>query len=65
MSRKDESKAKDAIVTVNIDDFTRTRDSVSFLVLVLFCFTSPCAIFLLLLRVALGDTTTLPSNLGT
>jgi hypothetical protein len=29
MSRKDESKAKDAIVTVNIDDFTRTRDSVS------------------------------------
>ncbi len=29
MSRKDDSKAKDAIVTVNIDDFTRTRDSVS------------------------------------
>ncbi|KAL2001678.1 hypothetical protein VTN02DRAFT_1399 [Thermoascus thermophilus] len=28
MSRKDDSKAKDAIVTVNIDDFTRTRDSV-------------------------------------
>jgi hypothetical protein len=29
MSRKEEIKAKDAIVTVNIDDFTRTRDSVS------------------------------------
>jgi hypothetical protein len=29
MSRKEEAKAKDAIVTVNIDDFTRTRDSVS------------------------------------
>lgn len=29
MSRKEDSKAKDAIVTVNIDDFTRTRDSVS------------------------------------
>lgn len=31
MSRKDDSKAKanDAIVTVNIDDFTRTRDNVS------------------------------------
>ncbi|KAH8700547.1 hypothetical protein BGW36DRAFT_374386 [Talaromyces proteolyticus] len=28
MSRKNEAKAKDAIVTVNIDDFTRTRDSV-------------------------------------
>jgi len=28
MSRKEEIKAKDAIVTVNIDDFTRTRDSV-------------------------------------
>jgi len=28
MSRKEEAKAKDAIVTVNIDDFTRTRDSV-------------------------------------
>ncbi|KAL1970608.1 hypothetical protein VTN77DRAFT_4252 [Rasamsonia byssochlamydoides] len=28
MSRKDDSKAKDAIVTVNIDDFTRTRDAV-------------------------------------
>ncbi|KAJ9215331.1 transcriptional regulator family: HMG [Paecilomyces variotii] len=27
MSRKEDSKAKDAIVTVNIDDFTRTRDS--------------------------------------
>ncbi|KAL2218792.1 putative HMG box protein [Thermoascus aurantiacus ATCC 26904] len=28
MSRKDDSKAKDAIITVNIDDFTRTRDAV-------------------------------------
>ncbi|KAF9883809.1 hypothetical protein FE257_002798 [Aspergillus nanangensis] len=27
MSRKDDSKANDATVTVNIDDFTRTRDS--------------------------------------
>lgn len=26
----DSNKAKDGTVTVNIDDFTRTRDSVSF-----------------------------------
>ena len=29
----DSNKVKDGTVTVNIDDFTRTRDSVSFLYL--------------------------------
>lgn len=29
-SKEDGSKTKDGTVTINIDDFTRTRDSVSF-----------------------------------
>lgn len=29
MSRKDDAKAHDGQVTVNVDDFTRTRESVS------------------------------------
>lgn len=32
MSRKDDAKAHDGQVTVNVDDFTRTRESVSSLV---------------------------------
>lgn len=32
MSPKEDTKAKDGTVTVNIDDFTRTRDSVGFLI---------------------------------
>ncbi|THC97629.1 hypothetical protein EYZ11_002919 [Aspergillus tanneri] len=27
MSHKEDSKAKEAVITVNVDEFTRTRDS--------------------------------------
>lgn len=30
MSSKDETKSKDETVSVNVDEFTKTRDSVSF-----------------------------------
>lgn len=29
MSPKEEPKNKDAVITVNVEDFTRTRDAVS------------------------------------
>lgn len=35
MSRREDSKARDDTVTVNVEDFTRTRDSVSYLFLFL------------------------------